>query len=42
MAYKITVNGRSTTVDVPADMPLLWVVRDVLNALADAAQSMRR
>jgi aerobic-type carbon monoxide dehydrogenase small subunit (CoxS/CutS family) len=31
MAYKITVNGRSTTVDVPGDMPLLWVVRDVLN-----------
>src|SRR5580698_5849716 len=31
MAYKLTVNGKSTTVDVPADMPLLWVVRDVLN-----------
>lgn len=31
MAYKLTVNGRSTTVDVPADMPLLWVIRDVLN-----------
>ena len=31
MAYKLTVNGRSTTVDVPADMPLLWVLRDVLN-----------
>ncbi len=31
MAYKITVNGRSTMVDVPADMPLLWVIRDVLN-----------
>jgi isoquinoline 1-oxidoreductase subunit alpha len=31
MAYKLNVNGRSTTVDVPADMPLLWVVRDVLN-----------
>jgi len=31
MAYKITVNGRSTTVDLPADMPLLWVIRDVLN-----------
>jgi isoquinoline 1-oxidoreductase alpha subunit len=25
------VNGRATTVDVPADMPLLWVIRDVLN-----------
>ena len=31
MPYKITVNGKSTTVDVPADMPLLWVLRDVLN-----------
>jgi isoquinoline 1-oxidoreductase alpha subunit len=31
MAYKLTVNGRTTTVDVPADMPLLWVLRDVLN-----------
>jgi len=30
MAYKLTVNGRSTTVDVPADTPLLWVIRDVL------------
>jgi len=31
MAYKLTVNGRSTTIDVPADMPLLWVLRDVLD-----------
>ena len=31
MAYKLNVNGRATTVDVPADMPLLWVLRDVLN-----------
>jgi isoquinoline 1-oxidoreductase alpha subunit len=31
MPYKLTVNGRSTSVDVPADMPLLWVLRDVLN-----------
>lgn len=31
MAYKLTVNGRSMTVDVPAEMPLLWVLRDVLN-----------
>ena len=31
MAYKLTVNGQSKTVDVPADMPLLWVLRDVLN-----------
>jgi aerobic-type carbon monoxide dehydrogenase small subunit (CoxS/CutS family) len=31
MAYKLTVNGTPHTVDVPADTPLLWVVRDVLN-----------
>jgi len=31
MAFKLTVNGKSNTVDVPADMPLLWVLRDVLN-----------
>jgi isoquinoline 1-oxidoreductase alpha subunit len=31
MAYKLNVNGHSSTVDVPADMPLLWVLRDVLN-----------
>jgi isoquinoline 1-oxidoreductase alpha subunit len=31
MPYTLTVNGRTATVDVPADMPLLWVIRDVLN-----------
>ena len=31
MAVTFSVNGKSTTVDVPSDMPLLWVVRDVLN-----------
>ena len=31
MAFKITVNGKASTVDVPADMPLLWVIREVLN-----------
>jgi isoquinoline 1-oxidoreductase subunit alpha len=31
MVFKLTVNGRAATVDVPADMPLLWVLRDVLN-----------
>jgi isoquinoline 1-oxidoreductase alpha subunit len=30
MPYTLTVNGRTTSVDVPADMPLLWVLRDVL------------
>ena len=31
MAYTINVNGKSMTVDAPADMPLLWVLRDVLD-----------
>ena len=31
MPYKLNVNGRPATVDAPADMPLLWVLRDVLN-----------
>jgi isoquinoline 1-oxidoreductase alpha subunit len=31
MPYTLTVNGKSHTVDVPADMPLLWVLRDVLD-----------
>jgi len=31
MAYRLTVNGRTSSVDVPGDMPLLWVLRDVLN-----------
>ncbi len=31
MPFKLNVNGRMTTVDVPGDMPLLWVIRDVLN-----------
>ncbi len=30
MPYTLTVNGNTTTVDVPEDMPLLWVLRDVL------------
>jgi isoquinoline 1-oxidoreductase alpha subunit len=30
MPFTLTVNGRSSEVDVPADMPLLWVLRDVL------------
>jgi len=31
MPYTLKVNGRTSSVDVPADMPLLWVLRDVLN-----------
>jgi len=31
MTFTFKVNGKSTTVDVPADMPLLWVLRGVLD-----------
>jgi isoquinoline 1-oxidoreductase alpha subunit len=31
MPVTFRVNGKSTTVDVPADTPLLWVLRDVLD-----------
>ena len=31
MPYTLNVNGKSATVDVPGDTPLLWVLRDVLN-----------
>ena len=31
MAFTFTLNGNSTTVDAPGDMPLLWALRDVLN-----------
>jgi aerobic-type carbon monoxide dehydrogenase small subunit (CoxS/CutS family) len=30
MAARLTVNGKSHEVDVPADTPLLWVIRDIL------------
>ncbi len=29
--YTFTLNGTRTTVTAPADMPLLWVLRDLLN-----------
>ncbi len=31
MPFKLTVNGRPATVDVPGDTPLLWVIREVLD-----------
>lgn len=31
MSYKIEVNGQSHDVDLPGDVPLLWVLRDQLN-----------
>jgi isoquinoline 1-oxidoreductase subunit alpha len=31
MAFSLTINGQAHTVDVPAEMPLLWVLRDTLH-----------
>ena len=31
MKYTFKLNGKSTTVDAPAEMPLLWVLRDSLD-----------
>jgi isoquinoline 1-oxidoreductase subunit alpha len=31
MKYTLRVNGKSATVDAPSDMPLLWVLRDMLD-----------
>jgi isoquinoline 1-oxidoreductase subunit alpha len=31
MPYTLNVNGKPMSVDVPADTPLLWALRDVLN-----------
>jgi isoquinoline 1-oxidoreductase alpha subunit len=31
MKFDLNVNGKAVSVDVPAEMPLLWVLRDVLN-----------
>jgi isoquinoline 1-oxidoreductase alpha subunit len=31
MSITFKLNGKSTSVDVPADMPLLWVLRDVVD-----------
>ena len=31
MTVTFTVNGESVTVDAPSDMPLLWVLRDMLD-----------
>src|SRR6202046_2462872 len=30
-AIALTINGESKTVDAPPDMPLLWVLRDLLS-----------
>jgi isoquinoline 1-oxidoreductase alpha subunit len=31
MAYTLSINGKARTVDADGDMPLLWVLRDVLD-----------
>ena len=31
MAYNLNINGKAQSVDVPAEMPMLWVLRDTLN-----------
>lgn len=31
MKVDFTVNGKAVSVDVPADMPLLWILRDTLS-----------
>ena len=31
MAIKLTVNGRAQSIEAPAEMPLLWVLRDLLD-----------
>src|SRR6202000_2173373 len=31
MAFQLNINKKSVTVDVPDDMPLLWILRDVLD-----------
>jgi isoquinoline 1-oxidoreductase alpha subunit len=31
MVVTLNVNGKASTVDVPGEMPLLWVLREVLN-----------
>jgi isoquinoline 1-oxidoreductase subunit alpha len=31
MSHNLTVNGKPASVDVPAEMPLLWALRDILN-----------
>jgi isoquinoline 1-oxidoreductase alpha subunit len=30
MMHELNINGRAVTVDAPADMPLLWVLRDII------------
>ena len=30
MATTLTINGEQKAFDAPADMPLLWVLRDIL------------
>ena len=31
MAISLTINGQAHEVDVPPEMPLLWVIRDIVS-----------
>jgi isoquinoline 1-oxidoreductase alpha subunit len=31
--YQLTINGEQHSVDAPADMPLLWVLRDIIGLM---------
>ena len=31
--YQLTINGEQHSVDAPADMPLLWVLRDIVGLM---------
>ena len=39
---ELTINGKTRQVDVPADMPVLWVLRDVLGGILLAAPAISR
>jgi isoquinoline 1-oxidoreductase alpha subunit len=41
MTFTFKVNGKTTTVDVAPDMPLLWVLRDVLDMKGTPTRSCR-
>ena len=41
-AVKFTLNGKSQTVDVAAQMPLLWVLRDELGLTRAARELVPR
>ena len=42
MKFDLNVNGKPVSVDVPPDMPLLWVLRDVLHLQRHEVRLRRR